>query len=59
MSKNHSIYDSLTRKFFPNDAPWQRRKKMKMLLLAVTLGVLVGGGIILFAWLQNSKQVVQ
>jgi len=56
MSKKHSTYDSLTRKFFPNDAPWQRRKKMKMLLLAVTLGVLVGGGIILIAWLQNAKR---
>jgi hypothetical protein len=52
----HSLIDGLLRKLFPNDAPWQRRKKFKSLLLAGLIGVVLGGLILLFAWLQNKKQ---
>lgn len=53
--QKHSFYDSLLRRLFPDEAPWQRRKKLKTLLLAGLIGVILGGVILLFAWLQNAK----
>ena len=55
-NRNQSAFDSFLRRLFPGDAPWQRRKKLKNLLVACRLGVVLGGLVLVFAWLQSGKK---
>jgi hypothetical protein len=52
MKPERSLNRSLSKWLFPGDAPWQRRKKIKSLLLAACIGILLGGLAILIAWSQ-------
>lgn len=59
MRRKESSYEWFLRKLFPGDAPWQRRKKLRNLLLAGLFGALLGGSVLVFAWLQNAKPAGQ
>lgn len=55
-NRKQSVIDAWLKRLFPDDAPWQRRKKLKNLLVACLLGVALGALVMVFAWLQSKKQ---
>jgi len=55
-NRKQSVIDSFLRRLFPGDAPWQRRKKLKNLLVACFLGVVLGGLVMAFAWLKSGEK---
>jgi hypothetical protein len=42
MKRENPLVRVLGEIFFPQDAPWQRRKKLRLILLALLAGVLIG-----------------
>jgi hypothetical protein len=52
MKHDRTWIGALGRKIFPGDAPWQRRKKVRFLLLAILAGLIIGGFIIGMSWMQ-------